>query len=327
MTGQPSDSTPEVSVVIATRNRWHLLSTHGLPSALSQEDVELEVVVVDDCSTDETPARLAELEDPRFRVVLHETRRRLAAAHNTGVANARGEWLAFLDDDDLWSPRKLRIQLDGAARAEADWAYGAAVVVDEQKRVLEADPFPDPRELARLLLQGNFVPGGGSNVIARADLVRRVGAFDEGLVRFSDWDLWLRLVEAGPPAACPEVVVARVEHGQNMVILERKHAIASFNRLLNKRKTVTRRDRLSVAEWAAHEHHRAGRRAMAAGLYVRAAITYRSLGNLPPAIGALFGEHGMKLASRALVALRGSSHIESERRVAPPEPPWLHLYR
>ena len=320
-------STPEVSVVIATRNRWGFLSTHGLPSALGQEEVELEVIVVDDCSTDETSARLAELDDRRVRVVRHETRRKLAGAHNTGVAEARGEWLAFLDDDDLWAPRKLRTQLDTAAREGTDWVYSAAVVVDEHKRVLEADPFPDPRELQHLLLQGNFVPGGGSNVIARADVVRRVGGFDESLVRFSDWDLWIRLAQSGPPAASPIVSVARVEHGQNMVIRDRAHALESFTSLLGKHRQVTRRDRLSVAEWTAHEHHRAGRRTLAAWLYLRAAVEYRSPGNVPPAVGALFGEPGMRLASRLLVALKGSSHVEPESRAVPPEPPWLDSYR
>lgn len=318
---------PEVSVVIATRNRWHLLSAHGLPSALGQEDVELEVIVVDDFSTDETAARLAELEDARVRVVRHQTRRKLAGAHNTGVAIARGEWLAFLDDDDLWSPRKLRAQLDAAAQVGADWVYSAAVVIDEHLRVLEADPFPDPRDLSRLLLQGNFVPGGGSNVIARTELVRRVGGFDEDLVRFSDWDLWLRLVQSGLPAACPTVSVARVEHGENMVVRDRKHALESFTRLLGKHRQVTKRDRLSVAEWTAYEHHRAGRRLLAAWLYLRTAVECRSPGNLPPAIGALFGERGMRLASRLLLALRGSSHIEPERRPVPSEPLWLDAYR
>lgn len=319
---------PEVSVVIATRNRWSMLSRHGLPSALGQVDVDLEVVVVDDCSTDDTEAQLAALDDPRVRVIRHSTRRRLAAAHNTGIGAANGEWLAFLDDDDLWSPRKLRVQLDSAARAGADWAYGAAVVVDAEKCVLEAEPFPDPEQLPQLLLHGNFVPGGGSNVIARAELVRRVGAFDESLIRFSDWDLWLRLVNAGLPAACSEVVMARVEHGQNMVIRDRQHAMESFTRLLGKHRPVTRRDRLGVAEWAAYEHHRAGRRAMASWLYLRAAVQFRSLGNVPPAIAALFGESGLRKASRLLVTLRGSSHIElDENKVVPAEPQWLHLYQ
>ena len=313
--------------MIATRNRWRLLSTHGLPSALRQEDVELEVIVVDDCSTDETAARLAELDDRRVRVVRHDVRRKLAGAHNTGVAAARGEWVAFLDDDDLWSPRKLRMQLDVAEREGVDWVYSAAVVVDEHKRVLEADPFPDPHELPQLLLGGNHVPGGGSNVMARAEVVRRVGGFDESLVRFSDWDLWIRLARSGLPAASPAIAVARVEHGQNMVIRDRAYARESFTRLLSKYRPVTRKDRLGVAEWTAHEHHRAGKRVVASWLYLRAAVEYRSPGNLPPAVGALFGERGMSWASRLLLGLRRSSHLEPEPNTVPAEPPWLASYR
>ena len=82
--------TPDVSVVIPTRSRWHLLSGAALPSALEQEDVELEVIVVDDGSEDETPARLRELADPRLVVIRHETSRGVAVARNAGISAARG---------------------------------------------------------------------------------------------------------------------------------------------------------------------------------------------------------------------------------------------
>ena len=96
-------SAPEVSVIIPTRNRWPLLSTHALPSALAQKDVELEVVVVVDAASDDDTAELVEaLDDPRVRVVLDETQRRLPGARNVGAGVARGTWLAFLDDDDIW---------------------------------------------------------------------------------------------------------------------------------------------------------------------------------------------------------------------------------
>jgi glycosyltransferase involved in cell wall biosynthesis len=318
---------PEITVVIATRNRWPLLSAHALPSALRQEDVVLEVVVVDDGSTDGTDQRLVGVGDERLRVVRHQTARGLPAARNAGAAAARGEWLAFLDDDDLWSPRKLRLQLDAAAAQGACWAYGAAVVVDGAARPIGADPLPGPAEVASLLLQGNFVPGGGSNVIVRADAFHRAGGFDEELRFFEDWDLWLRLAQQGLPAVCPEVVMARVEHGRNMVLRERRQVMGAYERLMSRQRPVTRADRLAVAEWVAHEHHRAGRRLRAALLYLRAAVEFRSPGNLPPAAGALLGRAGMALASRLLVSLRGASHLGPVKREAPPDPGWLAAFR
>jgi glycosyltransferase involved in cell wall biosynthesis len=318
---------PEVTVVIPTRNRWPLLARHGLPSALRQERVELEVVVVDDASTDETPAKLACLGDSRVRVTRHESRRGLAAARNSGIGAARGDWLAFLDDDDLWSPLKLRTQLDAAASAGASWVYAAAVAVDLSGIVTEADPLPDPDEVSSLLLSGgNFVPGGGSDVIARSELVRRVGGFDEELRFFEDWDMWLRLAAEDRPVACPEVLVARLEHGQNMLFRDRPNVMRDFERLLGKHREVTRDDRLGLAQWVAAEHHRAGWRLTAARLYLEAAVAYRSSGNVPPAIGALFGEKGMNAVRRIWSVLGRPSHLEPRPSIGD-GPAWLELFR
>ena len=104
-------SAPEATVVIPTHDRWPLLSRRALPSALAQEDVELEVVVVDEASSDGTREGLEALDDPRLRIVRHDVPRRLPGARNAGVEVARGRWLAFLDDDDLWSPATLGTQL------------------------------------------------------------------------------------------------------------------------------------------------------------------------------------------------------------------------
>src|SRR4029078_7896567 len=106
------------------------------------------VVVVDDGSTDGTAASIETLGDHRGRVVQRQTPRGPAAARNAGAASARADWIAFLDDDDLWSPRKLRAQLDAAAAASAGWAYAAAVVVDEANSVVAAPPVADPDGLA-----------------------------------------------------------------------------------------------------------------------------------------------------------------------------------
>ena len=318
---------PEVSIVIATRNRWPLLSTHALPSALAQEDVDLEVVIVDDASDDETRARLSKLEDPRVRIVHNKIRQGLAAARNRGATLANGTWLSFLDDDDLWAPRKLRGQLDAATAVGRDWAYGKAIVVDAELRVIDVHPFPEPEQLEPLLHGGNHVPGGGSNVIVKADTFHRQGGFDEELRYFEDWDLWLRLVATGLPAAYPEIVVARVEHGQNMLFRDRANVLANFEHLLSKHREVTRADRLAVAEWLAHEHVRAGMHLRASALYLRAAIARGSPGNIVAACGAIFGRRGIAAASRLLIAVSGRTHLaEATSGVASPEPSWLKRY-
>jgi glycosyltransferase involved in cell wall biosynthesis len=274
----------EVSIVIPTRGRWSLLK-ETLAAALAQEGVSHEVVVVDDGSRDETAAELGEVGDERLRVVRHERPRGVALARNRGIAEARGEWVAFLDDDDLWSPRKLRNQLDASAGASADFAYSAVVAVDEKIRVTRALPFPRPDELLRLELRQNAVPAGGSNVMVRADLVRRLGGFDERLYHLADWDLWVRLADTASAAASPEVDVAYVEHGLNMHMSELGRIRREFKYLVQKHLELNRREGIDFDLrgfdlWMAWAHRRSGHPHRAAWLYLRSGLLHRSPKNL-----------------------------------------------
>src|SRR6188508_2207559 len=319
---------PEVSVIIPTRNRSRMLSAHALPSALAQEEVELEIIVVDDASDDGTAEHVVALGDERVRLIRNETRRNQSASRNVGTEAARGAWLAFLDDDDLWSPRKLRAQLDTARAGGVSWVYAQCVVVDAELRPLDVQSFPAPEALEALLRGGNHVPGGGSNVIVRADAFHEVGRFDEGLRFFEDWDLWLRLSERSLPAACAEILVGRVEHGGNALFRNQADVRSDFERVVARRGPVSGPQRLAVAEWIAHEHMRAGFSFRAARLYARAAVSHRSPGNAVAAAGALFGRRGLSAASRLLVATRGGTHLEEAAVPDPPEAPeWLAAFR
>ena len=112
----------DVSVVVPTRNRSALLPV-TLRSVLAQRDVDVEVIVVDGASTDDTPAVLAALADARLRVVWQDAPDGAASARNRGAAEARGEWLAFVDDDDLWS--QLKADMDEfIAGAEHELEHG-----------------------------------------------------------------------------------------------------------------------------------------------------------------------------------------------------------
>lgn len=318
---------PVVSVIIPTANRWPLLSTCALPSALGQLDVEHEVIVVDDGSSDETPQRLAEVVDSRLNVLRHPEALGVSRARNTGIGAARGSWLAFLDDDDLWSPRKLRAQLDRAVDARATLVYAGAVAVDEERRLIAALPLPEPETLSASLRWGSAIPSGPSNVMVRTDLVRRVGGFDDGLSHSADWDMWIRLTGEARVAACEEILVARVEHRQRMLFRDRPDVAREVEILMQKHYPHHARKRGGLDEWLAVEHFEAGFRVRAAGLFLRAAVRRRGLGNVPPAIGALFGERGMRLASRLLVASRGHSHLPGTEVALPAEPAWLARYR
>jgi glycosyltransferase involved in cell wall biosynthesis len=319
-------SPPEVTVVIPTRDRWTLLASAALPAALGQEDVDVEVVVVDDGSSDETTERLAELTDPRLRIVRHAESRGVARARNAGIAIARGEWLAFLDDDDVWSPRKLRLQLDAAEAAAAPFVYGGAAAVAEDRSWLYSLAPTDPAVLARTLLSRNVLWGGCSNVVARTALVRQAGGFDEALFQLADWDLWIRLTQAAPAAACPDVLVGCIVHPGSMLLTSQDDVLDELRYLEEKHRWTreasgVRVDRALFRRWVASGHLRAGRRARAARIFLAGAVRDHDPAGILRAVAALLGERASGSIRRAL---RHPGRRPGDRGV---EPRWLALYR
>src|SRR5438046_1927113 len=103
-------ATPIVSVVISTYNRRAKLE-RAIHSALNQSSKDIEVIVVDNASTDDTAQRMSDVKDPRMRYIRHETNKGGPAARNTGIKEAKSPLIAFLDDDDQWSSQKLEKQV------------------------------------------------------------------------------------------------------------------------------------------------------------------------------------------------------------------------
>lgn len=204
--------TASVSVVIPTHNRRHLLA-QTLHTVLAQ-DADLEVIVVDEASSDGTAEWLTGLQDPRVETIRHDQPRGLATARNVGLSASQGEWVAFVDDDDLWFPDKLTAQLDAARRAGLRWAYGGALDITSEPRLLRVT-VPTAAESARLPWF-NAVPGGGSNVVAERKLLEDAGGFDARLQSAEDWDMWIRLWQLEAPAVVSMPVVAYRIHPGNM---------------------------------------------------------------------------------------------------------------
>lgn len=284
--------TPEVTVVVPTHNRAHLIG-EVVASALGQRDVVVEVIVVDDASDDDTPRRLSAIGDPRLRILRNEINLGVSGARNRGIETARGTWIAFLDDDDLWAPTKLRTQLDATGADDAALVYTAAVAVDEHRRVRRLLPAPGDRTIRAELLGGNRI-GSPSCAMARADALRRVGGFDPELSILADWDLWLRLLAVGRAVACPEPLVAYTEHEENMHL--------ELGAMLREYRAMRRKHRrLGTAgaggpgnqlwwQWIASIYRRKDRRLQAAAAYLFCAVRYRSRRDLRFGAAMLLGE-------------------------------------
>jgi glycosyltransferase involved in cell wall biosynthesis len=330
---------PVVSVIVPTRNRWPFLQV-AVASVLAQEDVDLELIVVDDGSTDETAQRLADVDDPRLHVVKRVPPHGVARARNAGIAVARGEWLAFLDDDDLWAPTKLRVQLDAAEAAGAGFAYTGTVHLDKSRtRVVHVAVVPEPDDLVGKLLVHNVVPGGCSNVIVRADVVRRVGGFDERLAELADWDLWVRSAAVTTAAMSPEPLVGYLEHEQNMLFRDKPRVSREVAYLREKHEAArqergVRLDAGYFRRWIGYQYRRAGRAHRDEGRRVVAARHFLRAGMISPnpldfarAGVALVGDRALLVARHARRLVRPGP-VWSPPVDQPPEgPSWLDPYR
>jgi glycosyltransferase involved in cell wall biosynthesis len=188
-----------VSVVIPTRDRAELVS-RAVDSVLAQTHDELEVIVVDDASRDDTVDRLTARGDDRLTVIRRVRPSGGASVpRSQGMARARGEWIAFVDSDDEWKPDKVATQLD-AAGPDAALVYSR---IDEVHRdgartvypTREAFPLLPTNDVASTLLRGNFV--ATSTMMVARPWARRVGEFEPRMVGSEDWEWCLRIALAG----------------------------------------------------------------------------------------------------------------------------------
>lgn len=187
---------PLVSVVIPNYNYGEFVGS-AVRSALAQTYSNLEVIVVDNFSTDNSLQVLSGIQDPRLRVFQFNNRGIIAAGRNFGAKQASGEVLAFLDSDDLWLPNKLELQvphLSGEIRCVAsdfipigDTGYGAKLI-----RFPEHEQYRDVSY--HQLAEANFM--AASSVLMARSTFADLGGFDESenLCFVEDWDLWLRAI-------------------------------------------------------------------------------------------------------------------------------------
>lgn len=212
---------PLVSVVLPTFNRPDQ-TARAIASVLAQTYAHLELIVVDDASTDETPESVGGFRDARLRLLRQPMNQGVAAARNRGMRVARGELIALLDSDDRWHERKLEAQLDALAHSprSTGLVYTGVTEVADDADSTNVDGAQSSVEFARsgerelvrgdlfaALLERNVLHGGGSTVLVTRTVIETVGGFDETMTAVEDWDFWLRVARLFTVEVVPEALV------------------------------------------------------------------------------------------------------------------------
>jgi glycosyltransferase involved in cell wall biosynthesis len=182
-----------VSVIIPAYNRAAVLP-RAINSILAQTYQDFEIIVVDDCSKDNTDEVMRSLRDPRIRYIKHEKNKGGNAARNTGIKEAKGELIAFLDSDDEWLKDKLTQQIDLFLRSgrSLGLVYGGQKLHNENTGQISDFRGEKKGDVLKDLLVRNYI-GSLSVVMVRSEYLRQVNGMDETLKSCQDWDLYIRL--------------------------------------------------------------------------------------------------------------------------------------
>ncbi|MCH8549887.1 MAG: glycosyltransferase family 2 protein [Balneolaceae bacterium] len=209
-----------ISVIIPTYNRRELV-TRAIDSALNQTLKPAEVIVVDDGSTDGTAEMLESRYGERI-VLITQQNRGVSAARNRGISKAKGEWIAFLDSDDEWLPKKLELQAEFIRETGAEVAFTDNYMNREElPSSFEKCLYPERltqgervQNLLDLLFEQNFIHL--STVVLSKSLFDQYGGFDESMKVAEDTDLWLRISVNHPFGVLNEVTTVRHVGGDHL---------------------------------------------------------------------------------------------------------------
>lgn len=183
--------TPKVSIIVTTFNRKAFL-TETLNSILNQSFQDFELIVVDNFSDYDFLGLIESFNDTKIRVFQNRNNGVIAANRNHGISHAKGEYLAFCDDDDLWEPEKLKLQVQILDSGAADLVYTGTLLFYEsgQERV---HCYPPAKTLGQLLINN---PLTLSSVVTRNDKSVRFNEKPD-MVGIEDYELWIQLCRKG----------------------------------------------------------------------------------------------------------------------------------
>lgn len=225
---------PKVSVIIPTYNREDYLPD-AIDSVLNQTYQDFEIIIIDDGSTDSTKNIVTNYISQNGERVkyLFQNKKGSSAARNNGIKNAKGEFIAFLDSDDIWLPEKLEKQIKLIESDKIGFVHSNAIVESNGKITSRIKPNSPVLNFDDLFL-------GGKNIVMSTSLIKKefiedVGMLDEALKVAVDYDLWIRILMRYPIKHINETLAVYREHNNNIssdLELMHKHGIKICLKLL-----------------------------------------------------------------------------------------------
>lgn len=261
-----------VSAIVTTYKREPNMVLRALDSILAQTYRNIEIIVVDDSPSDfsaredvrtAVEMRQRDNSEINIRYIAHEKNMGACVARNTGLEAAKGEYIAYLDDDDEWLPEKIEKQMEVMQKTGVGLVYCGNMIQNDQTglRTVAKKQYYRGKIFERLLFS-NFIESTSYPLI-RKESLEQVGGFDPSMQAAQDYDVWLRIAERYEIDYVPEALVLYHEHGGERITTNPQKKISGLKRINEKYADYLEKDRrlwwtrnLSVAYYYALAHEK-----------------------------------------------------------------------
>jgi glycosyltransferase involved in cell wall biosynthesis len=225
---------PSVSVIIPTYNREKYIE-RAIRSVQAQDFPNIEIIVVDDGSTDNTSQVVKKIAtvDSRISLVVHEKSKGAQVARNTGIRNAKGERIAFLDSDDEWLPGSLSKRLCAVEKQKADVVYSACLSVKYPDTDLK--PFYVPPLSGMVYREMLRRPGPMfQSLLVKKSALEKIGYLDESIVSYQEWDTAIQLAKQFTFEFVPEPTFIYYRHQSETISKDALKEASGYEQIFNK---------------------------------------------------------------------------------------------
>lgn len=236
----------KVSVIIPTYNRERTIKK-SIESVLKQDYGDIEVIVVDDCSTDNTCKVIEGIDDSRLRYIKLQKNSGACKARNVGIENAKGEYIAFQDSDDVWRENKLTIQLDTMKKANADIVvcFFQRINLRTGKKKRYDSQIPDGFVQYETLLKKSIA--STQCMLIKSECLKTI-RFDETLRKAQDWDLILNLSKKYKVYFLNKILVD-VYLQEDSITRHKEDSLAAYKTIYNKHKETIQKNNKLISIW------------------------------------------------------------------------------
>ena len=260
-------------MVIPSYNRAHTIG-RALESVMEQSFKDLEIIVVDDASTDNTQNVVKKF--PKVRYIRHKSNMGVSAARNTGITASKGRFIAFLDSDDFWREDKLERQLETMLNNGTKWSYTRIVFVDENLKKIREQKAEASGFVLTKLLEKNII-GPPSSVIVERNVLKKCGLFNRNLWYREDYHMWIRIASKYEVSPVDLPLTYQLVHSGERLSHNYRNRIKGFMQVLKAFEPEFKKNRKALARQLyelGKLHLRIGEKETASDYFKRAFLTY-----------------------------------------------------